>query len=157
MEFTSDTEPNANTNDFVQITENIDVMRTIDLVKDDTAGAISTFMGTTRNNFEGKKVVSLEYEAYIEMALLELNKLCTKIRSQWDVCKIAVVHIIGNCPIGELSVLIAISSAHRKESLEAVDYAINELKKTVPIWKKEIYEEGEGATWKKNAEAVIRN
>lgn len=139
--------------DFVSISDKIDVLGTVNMVRDDSAGAVSTFMGTTRDNFEGKKVISLEYEAYTDMALLELKSLCCKIREQWQVCKIAIVHIVGSCPIGEISVLIAISSAHRKESLAAVDFAINELKKSVPIWKKEIYEKDE-AVWKKNAEAI---
>eukprot|EP00602_Paraphysomonas_sp_CaronLab_P013141 CAMPEP_0185041518 /NCGR_PEP_ID=MMETSP1103-20130426/40912_1 /TAXON_ID=36769 /ORGANISM="Paraphysomonas bandaiensis, Strain Caron Lab Isolate" /LENGTH=118 /DNA_ID=CAMNT_0027581279 /DNA_START=76 /DNA_END=428 /DNA_ORIENTATION=- len=118
------------------------------MVQDNSAGAISTFLGTTRNNFEGKEVVSLEYEAYSEMAISELKTLCDKVRAEWEVCKIAIVHKLGNCPVGDCSVAIAISSAHRKESLQAVEFTINELKRTVPIWKKEKYSD-HGSSWKR--------
>ncbi|CAM9131581.1 unnamed protein product [Ectocarpus fasciculatus] len=129
----------------------IDITATIDSVRDPTAGAVSTFIGTTRDTFEDKRVVSLEYEAYTDMALVEMKQLCAKIREQWDVKKIAIAHKIGSCPIGEASVVIAVSSAHRREAVEGAHFAIDELKRTVPIWKKEIYE-GHDPKWKSNAE-----
>lgn len=101
-----------------------------------------------------KKVLKLEYEAYTPMALKELQKLCDQVRQKWEVLKIAVVHRIGEVPIGEASVIIVVSSAHRRESLEAVHWAIDELKATVPIWKKEFYEDGE-TSWKKNSECCF--
>lgn len=116
-------------------------------------GATSLFVGTTRDNFGGRKVVNLEYEAYEGMATKELAKLCVDLRSRWgNLHKIAIHHRLGEVKVTEASVVIAISSPHRKESLEAVHYCIDQLKATVPIWKKEIYEDEEGGTWKENQE-----
>eukprot|EP00511_Aplanochytrium_stocchinoi_P007649 CAMPEP_0204847180 /NCGR_PEP_ID=MMETSP1347-20130617/2544_1 /ASSEMBLY_ACC=CAM_ASM_000690 /TAXON_ID=215587 /ORGANISM="Aplanochytrium stocchinoi, Strain GSBS06" /LENGTH=180 /DNA_ID=CAMNT_0051988031 /DNA_START=63 /DNA_END=602 /DNA_ORIENTATION=+ len=121
----------------------------VTLVSDPGTGAISTFSGTTRDNFEGKEVVRLEYECYESMALKELKNLCSSIRAKWDVKKIAIEHRLGLCPVEESSVIIAVSAVHRGESLEAVKYAINTLKATVPIWKKEVYNNNESvkAVW----------
>jgi molybdopterin synthase catalytic subunit len=88
------------------------------------------------------------------MAIKELEKLCVQIRQKWDVLKIAIVHRVGEVPIGEASVIIVVSSAHRKESLEAVHWAIDELKATVPIWKREFYEDGH-TSWKENSECCF--
>lgn len=120
-------------------------------VADSGAGAIATFVGVTRDTFEGKPVVRLEYEAYEPMALAECRALCERVRQRWAVIKVAVAHRTGVVMCGEASVVIAVSSAHRAEALEAVQFAINELKATVPIWKKEVYGE-DGYTWKANAE-----
>lgn len=120
-------------------------------VASNAAGANSAFVGTTRDTFEGKKVARLEYEAYVPMAEKELQKLCERVRERWDVEKIAIFHRTGVVPLGEASVVIAISSAHRKESLEAVHFAIDDLKATVPIWKKEVYTDGSNS-WKENKE-----
>nr|XP_044995000.1 molybdopterin synthase catalytic subunit [Jaculus jaculus]XP_044995001.1 molybdopterin synthase catalytic subunit [Jaculus jaculus] len=114
-------------------------------------GAVSLFVGTTRNNFEGKKVIGLEYEAYLPMAENEIRKICGDIRQKWAVRHIAVFHRLGLVPVSEASTIIAVSSAHRTASLEAVNYAINALKAKVPIWKKEIYEES-SSCWKRNKE-----
>ncbi|MGH0169417.1 UNVERIFIED_CONTAM: hypothetical protein FKN15_073506 [Acipenser sinensis] len=93
--------------------------------------------GITRNSFEGKKVVELEYEAYIPMAQSEMKKICWDVRRKWPSVKhIAIHHRLGVVPVSEASVIIAISSPHRSESLEAVKYCIDTLKATVPIWKK---------------------
>ncbi|XP_010214065.1 PREDICTED: molybdopterin synthase catalytic subunit-like, partial [Tinamus guttatus] len=106
-------------------------------------------LGTTRNNFEGKKVIRLEYEAYTSMAETEIKKICRDVRQKWpSVQHIAVHHRLGN-NFGA-SVIIAVSSPHRAESLEAVRYCINTLKASVPIWKKEIYEDE--YSWKENKE-----
>ena len=120
-------------------------------VASNAAGANSAFVGTTRDTFEGKKVARLEYEAYVPMAEKELQKLCERVRERWDVERIAIFHRTGVVPLGEASVVIAISSAHRKESLEAVHFAIDDLKATVPIWKKEVYTDGTNS-WKENKE-----
>ncbi|XP_036143501.1 uncharacterized protein LOC105833808 isoform X2 [Monomorium pharaonis] len=98
-------------------------------------------------------VIKLEYEAYESMALKEMSNICDKIRLQWNVEGIAIYHRIGNVPISKASVVIAVSSPHREESLKAVEYAINTLKASVPIWKKEIYEIGE-SQWKQNKESL---
>lgn len=116
-----------------------------------SAGAISLFVGTTRDCFEGQTVVRLEYEAYVPMARSELRQICKQARERWNLVKIAIFHRIGVVPIGEASVIIAISSVHRKDSLEAVQFCIDTLKATVPIWKKEVYEQG-APVWKENKE-----
>ena len=138
--------------DIVKITEDvISIEKTSSSVSSPSAGATSMFIGTTRDTFKGKRVVRLEYEAYAPMAEKELAKICQDIRKKWNVVKIAVVHRIGEVPISEASVVIAISSVHRKDSLEAVQYCIDTLKATVPIWKKEIYADGK-SSWKENSE-----
>lgn len=97
------------------------------------------------------QVIKLEYEAYEPMAMKELRNVCSKVRSQWDVERIAIYHRLGTVPVAEASVVIAISSPHRRESLEATQFAIETLKRTVPIWKKEIYDTKE-SQWKENKE-----
>ncbi|XP_032136991.1 molybdopterin synthase catalytic subunit isoform X3 [Sapajus apella] len=116
--------------------EKLSVDEVSQLVISPLCGAISLFVGTTRNNFEGKKVISLEYEAYLPMADNEVRKICSDIRQKWPVKHIAVFHRLGLVPVSEASVIIAVSSAHRAASLEAVTYAIDTLKAKVPIWKK---------------------
>lgn len=140
------------TGDHVSLTLNpIDVGKMTNLARSDQAGALSSFLGTTRDNFEGKVVTHLSYESYNDMAIEAMKNMCKSIRSQWSVIKIVIEHKLGDCPIGEISVFIAISSEHRKESLDAVSFAINDLKASVPIWKKEHYDEGD-ASWKYNKE-----
>lgn len=117
-----------------------------------TAGAIATFIGTTRDNFDGKRVLQLEYEAYERMAEREMLAIIRSARARWDVRHVAISHRIGIVPIAESSVEIAISSAHRREALEAVHFAIDELKAQVPIWKKEVYDTGDPC-WKENKES----
>jgi len=90
------------------------------------------------------------------MALKEMMNICTKIRAKWNIESIAIYHRIGEVPISKASVVIAVSSPHRTESLKAVEYAINELKASVPIWKKEVYETGE-TQWKENKECTWIN
>lgn len=119
------------------------------------AGAISVFVGTTRDHHEGKGVVRLEYEAYVTMAEKELRAICRQVRDKWQVDNICIRHRLGLVPVTEASVIIAISSAHRKAALEAVTYTIDTLKATVPIWKKEVYDDG-SATWKENPECAWR-
>lgn len=121
----------------------------LQFVRTPSAGAISSFLGTTRDTFEDKTVTHLEYEAYHEMALSTLEALCNQIRSKWSVHSIAIAHKLGSCPVSEVSVAIYISAAHRIDSLQAVEFGINELKRTLPVWKKEYYSDGE-ANWKMN-------
>ncbi|CAM9507840.1 unnamed protein product [Choristocarpus tenellus] len=123
----------------------------VDRVADPAAGAISTFSGTTRDHHNGKKVLRLEYEGYIPMAERELKKICSQARERWELVKVAVAHKLGVTAVGEASVIIAVSSVHRKDSLEAVHYIIDTLKATVPVWKLEVYE-GDSRVWKENAE-----
>jgi len=126
--------------DFVKLVhDKIDAEEIHRLVTSPKCGAISTFIGITRDNFEDKKVVTLEYEAYGPMAINEMKKICNVIREKWPVEHIAIYHRLGLVPVSEASVFVAISSEHRQESLDAVSFAINALKATVPIWKKEVY------------------
>lgn len=138
--------------DYIEITDEIlDVNKISHMVTDPSCGAISIFVGITRDNFDGKKVLRLEYEAYKPMAKKKMKEICDSIRKQWEIHNIAMIHRINVVPISEASIVIAISSPHRKESLQAVEYAIDTLKATVPIWKKEIYAD-ESSSWKENKE-----
>ncbi|XP_007890390.1 molybdopterin synthase catalytic subunit [Callorhinchus milii] len=145
----SDDEPK----DLIKVTyEKLSADEVSESVKSPSCGAVSLFIGITRNNFEGKKVVQLEYEAYISMAEAEIKKICRDIRNKWPMIQhISVHHRLGLVPITEASVIIAISSPHRNDSLDSVKYCIDTLKATVPIWKKEIYDNKE-YTWKENKE-----
>ncbi|XP_028168702.1 molybdopterin synthase catalytic subunit [Ostrinia furnacalis] len=126
-----------------------------DLVLDDSCGAVSMFVGTTRDNFEGKKVLRLEYEAYEPMALKAMKSICDEVRNKWPaVYSIALYHRLGNVPCREASVVIAVSSPHRAESLAAVGHIIERLKASVPIWKREVYATA-APQWKENTECVI--
>jgi len=132
------------------IEDKISLDSMIAFVEAPEAGSISTFSGTTRNHHDGKAVLKLEYEAYVPMAKKELAEICKELRQKWDVIKVAMLHKVGQVPIGESSVVIVISSVHRKDSLEAVHFGIDEIKKRVPVWKKEFY--SDGSMWKQNAE-----
>ncbi len=108
------------------------------------AGAIVTFDGVVRNQTKGRPVVSLQYEAYAPMAVKEMRRLGNEIRERWpDVDRIGIVHRFGELKISESSVVIVITSPHRRVAFEACRFAIDRLKQTVPIWKKEIFEDGE--------------
>jgi len=138
-------------NNFVCLTNSpLERWNVSSMVVSPSCGAVATFIGTTRDNFVGKKVVCLEYEAYRPMAIKQMRKLCEDIRSKWQVSKIAVLHRLGRVDVGEASVVIGVSSDHRKEALEACHFAIDHLKATIPIWKKEQYQDG--STWKQNRE-----
>lgn len=139
--------------DYLKLTfDKLSGEKLIDMVADDSCGAVSMFMGVTRDNFDGKKVVCLEYESYEAMALKSLKAICTDIRQKWpDVVNIAIYHRLGIVPTGESSIVIVINSPHRKDSLQAVAYCIDQVKATVPIWKKESYD-GDASVWKENKE-----
>ena len=121
----------------------IHLQELLDFVTDPEAGAVATFIGTTRNNNEGRKVIALDYEAYPEMAEKQLARLGQKASQKWQICRMAIVHRLGPVQITEPSVIIAVSAAHREAAFAACRFAIEEIKKTVPIWKKEVYEGGE--------------
>eukprot|EP00262_Sarcandra_glabra_P018618 TRINITY_DN6755_c0_g1_i4.p1 TRINITY_DN6755_c0_g1~~TRINITY_DN6755_c0_g1_i4.p1 ORF type:complete len:218 (+),score=28.62 TRINITY_DN6755_c0_g1_i4:382-1035(+) len=132
----------------------IDVMKYINSVRSPKSGAIATFEGTTRDSFQGKRVVELRYEAYVPMAIRRLKTICCTARSSWNLDSIAVAHRLGSVPVGESSVFIAISAVHRIDALDACKYVIDEIKASVPIWKKEVYDNGE--VWKENSEFLER-
>jgi len=112
-------------------------------VEDDSCGGIVTFVGTIRNSTKNKTVNLLEFSTYEPMAVKELQKIADKALEKFSIHKIAIHHAIGKLKIGEIPVIIAVSSAHRKAAFEACEYAIDTLKETVPIWKKEHFEDGE--------------
>jgi molybdopterin synthase catalytic subunit len=108
------------------------------------AGAIVTFDGVVRDNTKGRRVVTLQYEAYAPMAVKEMRRVGEEIRERWPaVDRIGVIHRFGELKISESSVVIVVTSPHRRVAFEACHYAIDRLKQTVPIWKKEIFEDGE--------------
>jgi len=108
-----------------------------------TCGGIVIFVGTVRNHTKGKRVISLDFEAKESMAIKEMNKIASEACGKWPIYKIAIHHRTGHLEIGEVPVIIAVGAAHRDAAFEACRYAIDTLKQTVPIWKKEIFEDGE--------------
>jgi len=121
----------------------INLAELVEFVTDPGAGAIATFVGTTRNNNEGRKVIALDYDGYPEMAEKELRRIGADAKTKWPICRMAIVHRLGPVQITEASVIIAVSAGHRDAAFAACRFAIEEIKKTVPIWKKEVYEGGE--------------
>jgi MoaE-MoaD fusion protein len=115
----------------------------VDEVRSDEAGAIATFTGTTRVHSRGRTVTHLEYEAYQGMAEDVMAGIADELRRRYELCDIAIHHRVGRVGIGEPSVVIAVSAPHRQDALAACKDAIDTLKETVPLWKKEVYEGGE--------------
>ena len=130
----------------------LDLTAIVSSVSSDEAGAVATFIGTTRDSFHGKRVVRLEYEGYVPMAEKELLKICTRARERWSLIGLHIAHRLGVVGVGEASVIVATSSTHRADALEATRFCIDELKASVPIWKREVYE-GDERVWKENVEA----
>lgn len=128
------------------VSEPLDADSVSRLVSHPDHGAILLFIGTTREWTNGQRTVTLEYEAYAPMAVASLRAIGEEIAERWPGTLCAIHHRIGTVAIGEASVVIAVSSAHRQQGYEASRYAIERLKQTVPIWKKEIYEDG--SEWK---------
>ena len=123
--------------------EPLDLLAPVREVASDDAGAIATFVGTTRARSRGRAVVHLDYEAYPEMAEEMLASLAASLTQQYGLCGVAIHHRVGRVEIGEPSVAIAVSAPHRAEALAACREAIDTLKETIPLWKKEVYEGGE--------------
>ncbi|MEZ5098711.1 MAG: molybdenum cofactor biosynthesis protein MoaE [Thermoleophilia bacterium] len=121
----------------------LDLNAVVAEVADERAGAIATFTGTTRVQSRGRVVEYLDYEAYEGMAEQELERIATELLARYELCKVAIHHRIGRVGIGETSVVIAVSGPHRADTLAACRDAIDTLKETVPLWKKEVYEGGE--------------
>ena len=114
-----------------------------DVVLRDSDGAVATFAGVVRNHAMGRQTRYLVYDAYKEMAEKKMSEIGGEGREKWEVDAVGMLHRLGRLEIGEISVLIAISAPHRKAALEACHYAIDRLKETVPIWKKEVWTDGE--------------
>jgi len=127
------------------VRETIDTLRTIASIKRGEDGATVVFEGIVRNQTRGRKTLYLDYEAYEEMALEQMESLADKVGQQFQIRDVAMVHRLGRLEIGETSVLIAVASAHRAAAFDACRWLIDTLKRTVPIWKKEYFEDG--AVW----------
>jgi molybdopterin synthase catalytic subunit len=128
----------------IEITEHpIEVQKIIQAATSNEAGAVNTFIGSVRNHTSGKKVVRLEYEAYEPMAVSEIRKIIDRAIQQWKLTGWAVSHRVGTLHPGEIAVVVAVATPHRKESFAACQFIIDSLKQTVPIWKKEFFEDGD--------------
>jgi molybdopterin synthase catalytic subunit/molybdopterin converting factor small subunit len=123
--------------------EAIDLDAVVAEVKRAEAGAIATFLGTTRIHSRGRTVIYLEYEAYPGMAERVMEEIAARLKETYDLCDVAITHRVGRVGIGETSVAIAVSAPHRDDALAACREAIDTLKEQVPLWKKEVYEGGE--------------
>ena len=121
----------------------LNVTNCVDWIMSPQAGGIDIFIGTVRDATKGKKVIRLEFEAYKNMALKEMEKIAEQAYSKWPVQKILIHHRTGVLQVGEIPVIIAVAAAHRDAAFDACRYIIDTLKQTVPIWKKEIFEDGE--------------
>jgi molybdopterin synthase catalytic subunit len=127
----------------IELTERqLDPQRFTDAVRRGANGAVVTFLGTTRDNFEGKRVLTLEYEAFDEMALKKLEEVRQELLAEFGLDDLAIGHRTGTVAIGEISLVVAVGSPHRKEGFYACHKAVDRIKEVVPIWKKEVYEEG---------------
>jgi molybdopterin synthase catalytic subunit/molybdopterin converting factor small subunit len=135
--------PPVSGGDFRLTEQPIDVDAVIAEVADKRAGAVATFLGTTRAQSRGRTVVHLEYEAYAGMAEQVMEEIAEKLKAKHELCDVAITHRIGRVAVGETSVAIAVSAPHRHAALAACQEAIDTLKETVPLWKKEVYEGGE--------------
>ncbi len=123
----------------------LDIPSCIEWVMSPQSGGIDVFIGTVRTVTREKQVLRLEFEAYENMAISEMKKIADDVMQKWPVHKILIHHRIGILQVGEIPVVIAVSAAHRAAAFDACRYTIDTLKQTVPIWKKEIFEDGE--TW----------
>ena len=119
-----------------------------EVVKSPESGAIVLFLGTVRNNTDGRSVNYLEYEAYAPMAERKMAQIGKEISEKWGIRRVAIVHRVGKLEIGEVSVAVGVASPHRKDGFEACKYAMDRLKQIVPIWKREVWTDGK-AEWVK--------
>ncbi|MCB2406539.1 molybdenum cofactor biosynthesis protein MoaE [Hymenobacter lucidus] len=121
----------------------IDVAAVLASVQDDGAGAVNTFIGTVRNQSTGRRVVRLDYEAYDAMAIKQMRRVAEQAQEKWPMLRqVAVTHRKGRLEIGDVAVVVAVSTPHRADSFAACQYIIDTIKQVVPIWKKEEYEDG---------------
>lgn len=130
------------------VPEPIAVEGAIAFVSDSAAGGVCIFLGTTRSEQDtaGRALIALDYEAYREMAARQLHELARRARQRWLVIRIALLHRVGRVPVGEASVLVAVSAPHRAQAFECCRWLIDTLKAELAVWKKEVWESGE-ATW----------
>ena len=128
----------------IEITHDVlDEARITDSVKHHGAGAVVTFLGTTRDHTGDRRVLRLEYEAYRPMADKELARVAAEMAERWELTGVAIAHRLGRLGLGETSLVVAVSAAHRQNAFEACQYSVDRIKQIVPIWKKEFFEDGE--------------
>jgi molybdopterin synthase catalytic subunit len=146
--------PRLSENVYRLVREPIDAANLVAYVKAPEDGAVATFDGVVRNHSRGQRTLYLEYEAYEGMALAKMREIVGEMHQRFAIHRAAMVHRLGRIEIGETSVFIAVSAAHRGPALDACRWAIDALKKTVPIWKKEYFEDG--AVWAEGEVPAIR-
>lgn len=141
--------------DIIEITrEPIDIANLRLRLLTGESGAVVIFDGVTRNNTKGRRTLYLEYEGYTDMALKTMTQIASEVHEKWPINRVGIIHRLGRIEISESSVVIVVTSAHRRAAFEACHYAIDRLKKIVPIWKKEYFEDG--AVWVENEEAMVK-
>ncbi len=128
---------------FEVIADPLNPQRLIDHVRRDESGAVAVFLGVVRDNSMGRRVLYLEYDAYPEMATRVMREIAEEAMARWPITDVAMQHRTGRLEIGETSLLIAVSSPHRKEAFEACHHLVDRFKEVVPVWKKEVWEGGE--------------
>lgn len=139
--------PVSGGSDLIAVTEAVlDGEALAHAVRRDESGAVVLFHGVARNHSEGRRVIALEYQAHDSLAQKKLREVADEVRARFPITEIGILHRTGHLEIGEASLLVAVSAAHRKEAFEAAEYAVDRIKETVPIWKKEIWEDG-GGEW----------
>ena len=125
------------------LTTPLNIQSAIEWAMSPKAGGIDVFIGTVRNATKGRPVMRLEFEAYVPMAIAETQKIVNQAFEKWPLQKVLVHHRVGVLEVGEVPVIIAVTAAHRDAAFEGCRYIIDTLKQTVPIWKKEVFEDGE--------------
>jgi molybdopterin synthase catalytic subunit len=123
--------------------EPLDPAPLVEAVRRDESGAVALFYGVVRNENMGRNVQYLEYDVYPEMAIKKMKEIAEEVRAKFPITGIGVLHRVGRLEIGETSLLVAVSSAHRVAAFEACHFAVDRIKQVVPIWKKEVWEDGE--------------
>ncbi len=126
----------------VKLVKHIDLNEAYIYLQSPLSGAVNLFVGTVRNHSDNKKVIKLVFEAYETMAIKELEKIAVSASEKWSLDKVVILHATGEKRPGEAVVITGVSCAHREASFKACEFLINELKKSVPIWKHEWYEDG---------------
>lgn len=133
----------------------IDIASIVREVKTPASGAINIFIGTTRDHHKGRQVTLLEYEGYEPMALKMMEKIVEDAKHRWPLHRVSIVHRLGKVPVGEASVVLAVSSRHRREAFDACQFLIDALKQSVPIWKREHFSDGT-IEWSRQDEHAVQ-
>ncbi len=132
---------------FEVVYDDISVDEVVSRLADPAVGAIVTFVGVVRGSTDGRETLYLEYEAYPEMAVKTLGQVGSEVQERWpEVRQVAIVHRAGRLEVGETAIVIALSAAHRRQTFDALHYAIDRIKEIVPIWKREVW--ADGSEWK---------